>query len=125
VPSQPATHLLEADVDAVHEHAAHRATIAVRLQALGTRAASVREVRERLARALAVRLGSLGRVDAIDADAVSVLACVEQRQRVAVGNADDRADPFDRGRGKWPQEGREQQQSAQRRGGSGRHDGPC
>jgi len=88
------------------------------LRAVRVRGTALRQIGQRLTRTLAVGLGALRRVDAVDAYAVRGLAGIEQRPRVTVGNADDRADPFDRVGGQWKQEKREQQRTAQRQVGA-------
>ena len=49
-----------------------------------------------LFRALAVRLALFGRVDAREADPVLLMGCVEESERIAVGDGDDLAEELRR-----------------------------
>ena len=94
VPCVPAPDLFEPYVNAVDDHATHRATIAIDLRTIGACHSSVRERGERLSCTLAIRLRTLGRIDAVKSNPILRLVGIQQCQRVAVGNSYHSAVPL-------------------------------
>ncbi len=91
VPGKAAPNLFEADIDTVDQHATYRAPVAIGLRAVDMGSSAVCEFSQRLARALPIGLRALGRIDAIQPDAMLLFARIEQGHRIAVSDADNRA----------------------------------
>jgi tRNA(Ser,Leu) C12 N-acetylase TAN1 len=87
----PAADLLEADVARTDIDVADLAAVAVVLVAADLCLLFEREACEVLLRGRAERLGLFRCVDAGDPDAVLLLDCVQDRDRIAVLDADDAA----------------------------------